>query len=124
MKTVIKLSILAIAGLMLTACGAEEEEVQEQAIDSYQVKGVYVTKNEEDSYITVIHEEIPDVMNAMRMNINVENISVAEDLERGDVISFNLERDGFSWFARDIEVLPDDTDLDLPQNLLEMIENL
>lgn len=124
MKTVIKLSILAIAGLMLTACGAEEEEVQEQAIDSYQVKGVYVTKNEEDSYITVIHEEIPDVMNAMRMNINVENISVAEDLERGDVISFNLERDGFSWFARDIEVLPADTELDLPQNLLEMIENL
>lgn len=124
MKTLIKLFSLAVAGLMLTACGAEEEVAQDYTVDSYQVKGVYVAKNEEDSYITVIHEEIPDVMNAMRMNINVEDITVAENLERGDIITFSLERDGFSWFARDIEVLPADTELDLPENLLEMIENL
>jgi len=127
MKPVITLSSFAICFLLLTACNTESEHTHdgtEYSSELFEVRGVFVALNQQDSYITVIHEEIPDVMNAMRMNINIEELALAENLERGDIISFNLERDGFSWFARSIAVLPEDTELDLPQNLQEMIKNL
>ncbi len=124
MKSIL-LSLVFLSSLFLFfACGSNSDEpeapVTSEEVPSYEVKGRFLSADTEVSSISVVHEEIPGVMNAMRMQILVRDFSVTEELNRGDIISFTLTRDGMSWFARDIEVLPPDTELDLPENLQRM----
>jgi Cu/Ag efflux protein CusF len=70
--------------------------------------------------ISVVHETIPEVMNAMRMSLRIDDPDVAEGLETGDVIRFDMVRTEAGWYARNIEVLPPDTELDLPEDLREV----
>lgn len=69
----------------------------------------------EDEMLTiqVDHEEIPDFMMAMRMDLKVAQADVAE-LKEGDKISFEMvkiEEGGFKM--QTIEKLPEDTELTL-----------
>jgi len=124
MKTLLLNFILAFSlFFILSACGngdqtSAEETMPEQPV--YEVKGRFLSLNVEDSYFTVVHEEIPGVMMAMRMGINLKDISEAEGFERGDIIQFSLSREGMSWFGSDLTRLPDDTVLDLPERLQTM----
>ncbi|MDG5767424.1 copper-binding protein [Balneolales bacterium ANBcel1] len=67
--------------------------------------------------ISVVHETIPDVMNAMRMSLRIDDESVADGLESGDIILFRMVQTDRGWYIRDIEPLPEDTELDLPPEL-------
>lgn len=123
MKYILIKSIFAIALLFAaTACGNGEQTAEETMPDQpvYEVKGRFISLNETDSYFTVVHEEIPGVMMAMRMGINLKDISEADGFERGDIVQFNLKRDGMSWFGSDLTKLPDDTVLNLPERLQTM----
>ena len=116
-----------IAALFMLSCSAEEsrpaQEVQSDyadAIDVYQVQGRYLSTTPEGTAISVVHETVPDVMNAMRMNFRIDDVSVAEPLRQGDIIAFDMVRTDRGWYARNITVLPDDTQLNLPDNLQQM----
>ncbi|MCA1803135.1 MAG: hypothetical protein LC662_11805 [Rhodothermaceae bacterium] len=54
------------------------------------------------------------------MNLRLDNPDEAAALKPGDVISFELTRRGASWFVYDIEVLPADSVLELPENLRDL----
>lgn len=116
-----------IATLFMLSCSAEEsrpaqesQPVYTDTIDVYEVRGRYLSTSPEGTTVSVIHETVPDVMNAMRMNFRIDDASVAEPLRQGDVISFDMVRTDRGWYARNIHVLPDDTQLDLPENLQQM----
>ncbi len=123
-KAVLFFSLL-VSGLLLSACGGETETVpaEEQAAaeQAYEVRGFFMETDEANQIISILHEEIPDVMRAMRMRMILEDQEGAEGLERGDMISFTMVRIGNSWYVRNITQLPEDTELDIPENLLEML---
>lgn len=111
---------------MISCSGDESRSTQESqpvytdAIDTYEVRGRYLSTNPEGTAVSIVHETVPDVMNAMRMNFRIDDASVAEPLRQGDIIAFDMVRTDRGWYARNIQVLPDDTQLDLPDNLQQM----
>ncbi len=106
-----------IAPLFLASCAGEEPASTEQV---YEVKGRYLSTDMRGESVSVIHETIPDVMNAMRMSLRIDDPDVAQGLQTGDVIRFDMVRTEAGWYARNIEVLPPDTELELPENLREV----
>ena len=92
------------------SCGENEEEHSEV----YDVRGQYLRMDTDGQYVSVVHETIPGVMDAMRMNLRIEDESVAEDFQQGDIIAFKMTRTDRGWFIYDIEKLPEDTKLELP----------
>lgn len=119
------LFLLIAASLMLAACGGEMETVpaEEQAAQeqTYEVRGFFMETDDAGQIITILHEEIPDVMRSMRMRMILEDAEGAQSLERGDMISFTMVRIGNSWYVRNVARLPDGTELDIPENLREML---
>jgi len=116
---------LFMAGLfILTACEDEMETIPAEekaaAEETYEVRGIFIDTRATEQTITIIHEEIPNVMPAMRMRMLLEEPEKAEELSRGDIISFTLVRVGNSWYVRDIEQLPDDTELDLEEDQIDI----
>ena len=115
--------ILAVLLVAVAGCSGEQREqtpgLTEPETPVYTVKGRFMQFNQENMTISVVHEEIPGVMRAMRMNLRLDNPDEAATLEPGDIISFELTRRGASWFVYDIEVLPEDTVLELPANLYD-----
>lgn len=114
--------VLPVLLLFAAACGdrqqnGEHENGQEV---TYEVKGRYLSTGMRGETISVIHETIPDVMNAMRMNFRLEDESEAEELATGDIIRFETLRTDAGWYARNIEILPPDTPLDLPEELQDI----
>ncbi|MFU8860924.1 MAG: copper-binding protein [Cyclonatronaceae bacterium] len=93
------------------------QDSPDEAAPVYTVKGRFIQFNDENMTLSVVHEEIPGVMRSMRMNLRPDNPDEATGLEPGDIISFQLTRRGASWFVYDIRVLPDDTELELPENI-------
>lgn len=86
----------------------------------YEARGRYLSTDLRGESISVIHETIPDVMNAMRMSLRIDDASVAETLQPGDLIRFDMVRTEAGWYARNIELLPPETELNLPDHLREV----
>jgi Cu/Ag efflux protein CusF len=116
--------IFAVLFAAAAGCtGGQREQAPEPAVTEdpvYTVKGRFLQFNDENMTISVVHEDIPGVMKSMRMNLRLDNPDEAAALEPGDVISFELTRRGASWFVYDIEVLPVDSVLELPENLRDL----
>lgn len=112
------LLLTVVAPLLLSSCGGEEPSYTTEK--AYEVKGRYLSTDMRGESISIVHETVPDVMNAMRMNMRIDAPDVAADLQTGDVIRFDMVQTEMGWFARNIVVLPPDTELDLPENLREM----
>jgi len=108
--------LLFITLLFFTACGNDDVEEKE----SYDVRGRYLSTDMHGESVSIVHETIPDVMDAMRMSLRIEDESVAEGLETGDHIRFRMVRTDQGWYIRDVEKLPGDTELDLPEDLREI----
>lgn len=115
------LTVLFASLLMfqLTGCGGDETpEPEDEA--TYEVKGRYLSTSVDEESISVIHETIPDVMDAMRMSLRIDDIEQVEGLETGDHIEFDMVRTQRGWFIRNISKLPEGTELDLPEELQEV----
>ena len=68
--------------------------------------------------VVVEHEAVPGYMQAMRMTLRPESRILLQDVEAGDVIAFRLvvpEHD--ASYIDEIEVLPPETELDLPPDV-------
>ncbi len=111
--------VILLLALGLMACGSESETRDESA--SYDTRGIFLSLDADINVISVAHEDIPEVMNAMRMNLRIDSPELVSELEPGDKISFRLARVGMQWYARSIEALPPDTELELPDQLRAML---
>ncbi len=102
--------------LLLAGCGSETKEEEEV----YEVRGRYLSTQIGGESISVIHEAIPDVMHAMRMELRIDDPSVSERFQTGDIIAFEMVNTESGWYARNIEMLPPDTELELPDVLRDV----
>jgi Cu/Ag efflux protein CusF len=116
--------ILALLLLLIAGCSGERSNPDDDsvAVPVYEVKGLFFQYDSGNHVISVAHEEIPGVMSAMRMSLRTEQTAMAESLEPGDIISFQLTRRGASWFAENIEILPEETQLVLPEHLRDLLQ--
>lgn len=110
------LPIISIVIISLTAgCGNEEEPDQQEV---YEVQGQFLSTAVDGHSVSVVHETIPEVMDAMRMSLRIDDPALAEELETGDPIQFEMVYDNGQWHIRNITPLPEDTELDLPEELM------
>ncbi|MCC5934013.1 MAG: copper-binding protein [Balneolales bacterium] len=111
------------AAFTFAACSGETETVpaEDQAAQeqTYEVRGFFVEVDDAGQIITILHEEIPEVMRSMQMRMILENAADAENLERGDMVSFTMVRIGNSWYVRNVQPLPEDTELEIADELKE-----
>lgn len=108
--------------LALIACSVVALAQDVERSEVYPVKGIFLSYDHAEHEIVVIHEMVPDVMCAMRMMLRLPESEPAPDFAHGDKIRFGMQRravQGHQWFAMDLEVLPADTELVLPEKALE-----
>lgn len=115
----------ALVMLFVASCGNDHEadhaHDHAQADEmSHEVRGRYLSSGPGGEYITIVHETVPDVMNAMRMNFRIDDPAETAHLAPGDIVAFNMVNTETGWYARNITVLPADTELDLPERLRHM----
>lgn len=111
------LLFIAFLPFSFASCGEKEPAAAEEV---HEVRGRYLSTDMRGESISVVHESIPDVMNAMRMSLRIDDPTVSDGLQTGDVIRFDMVRTEAGWYARNMEVLPQETELDLPENLRDV----
>ncbi len=133
-----KIAILVLAATFMFACQSEKKETVEEVpyeemvlleeevpteetyVDEtpqetvYQVRGMVVeipaADAEGNAMVMVSHEEIPDVMGAMKMAFKT-NASYISEVAKGDKISFELVKTDDGYMMRGVEKLPAETEL-------------
>lgn len=60
----------------------------------YPIKGDVVAVGDDRATVTLDHEEIPDVMKAMKMKYKVEDPKVLDGIDEGDKVEGRLKVDG------------------------------
>ncbi len=124
-RLLIPLVMLTMSIVFLSACGDDIErgDAPDTADpeESWEVRGYYLGSNPDEGTITLVHEEIPDVMDAMRMRMLLPEPNEVEGLNRGDAVSFRLFRRGNSWYVDSISVLSPEEGPELEEQLMDML---
>ncbi len=81
--------VLLAAGLVAVGCAREPEQAEPP---SWRVKGKVVSIEAAGKRVTVAHEAIPGLMDAMTMAFAVESETLLEGLSEGDAVEFVLEQ--------------------------------
>ncbi|ABI56434.1 copper-binding protein [Alkalilimnicola ehrlichii MLHE-1] len=114
------LPLVVTLALLVWSVAGLAQDVERSEV--YPVNGIFVSYDEADHEIVVIHEEVPQVMRAMRMMLRLPEGEPAPQFTHGDKIRFGMQRravQGHQWFAMDLEPLPEETALVLPEKALE-----
>ncbi|AFM05890.1 Copper binding periplasmic protein CusF [Bernardetia litoralis DSM 6794] len=135
-----KIALVAFAATFMFACQPKSSETTEETVDStaitaeetpveeevvaeetpeevfYTVRGQIVEIGEADeegnAMVTLHHEEIPDVMMAMKMDLKT-NTEFLGEVAADDKISFEMLKTEEGYMMRNIEKLPAETELTL-----------
>lgn len=109
MRAAVLLAALAVA---MGACSdAPETPAPTQ---TWEVRGVYNGPRAGGQAASITHEAIPDLMDAMRMDLLLADPSVTADLAPGTPIQFTLAEVDGRLVVQDATPLPDTTRLALP----------
>ncbi len=97
------LPLFIIAALaILVSCSKEEQAAA--GPDTHPLKGEVVKIEKEDGYMTVAHEEIPDVMKAMTMSLQVKDSTAFDRVQVGDIITATLVIDETRMWLENVQV--------------------
>ena len=119
MKKIVSLALLVT---FMFACQSKEREkaeetpvVKETAQEEvYQVRGQIVKIAETDpdgnALVTIHHEEIPDVMMTMKMDLKT-NVAFLTEISKDDKVSFEMVKTEDGYIMRNVEKLPAETEL-------------
>lgn len=91
---------------------------------SHTVRGIFLGYDEAEHRVTIAHEAVPEVMMAMRMHFALPEGEPAPALAPGDKVTFEMWRRtevGPRWHARELEALPDTTEILLPPGLRDQV---
>jgi len=104
--------LLILPVLLLAACAAPDRPAPTERI--YETRGIYHGPRFDGEAASLEHEAIPDLMEAMRMDLHLEDPSELDRLTPGDRVRFDLVVRGEEVRARHFERLPDTIRLALP----------
>src|SRR5690606_1585664 len=100
---------------LAAGCAERPAEVEDPALGeaplaaetsvSYTVRGVFLESLYDGQAATVRHEEVPDLMPAMTMDLRIADPALLDGLAPGDSIRFRLEDRGSGLQVTDIERL-------------------
>lgn len=104
--------LLLTSVLLLAACGGggESDPLPEEV---YGVRGVYEGTRFEGTTVTVDHEAVPDLMDAMRMDFRLADTASVAHLRPGQKVRFHIAVTADGARAFGFERLPDATRLQL-----------
>ncbi|MGM0701747.1 MAG: copper-binding protein [Pseudomonadota bacterium] len=114
-----------LAGLVLAwlSLGAQASGMA-SAEEGHAARGIFLGYDEAEHRVTIAHEAVPDVMMAMRMHLALPDGEPTPDFSVGDKVAFQMfsrVENGRSWYAKELEALPADTELELPEELRDKI---
>ncbi|RCV88905.1 hypothetical protein DU505_12425 [Billgrantia montanilacus] len=126
------LLVLLAATMLSVSVQAEQDhqghghdsEASQEASGPHEVRGIFLGFDEGEGRVTMAHEAIPDVMMAMRMHLRLPEGQALPALEPGDKVAFRMFsriEAGRVWYASDLELLPSQTELELPPQLREAV---
>jgi Cu/Ag efflux protein CusF len=102
------LLIVGILGVLLTACApqAKQEEPAPKGVDSsrHTMTGVVVSADAAAKEAIIEHDEIPDVMGAMRMGFSVPDAADREKLKPGAKIKATLVMENNTMWVEGVQV--------------------
>jgi protein SCO1 len=104
MMRVSRLPARAIAAALLAVLAAPSI-LHAQAPGEYAVTGMVVSVNRVQRTMTVSHQAIPGVMNAMTMPFEVRRTSELDGLEPGTVVTFTLKVDRSAAYAEGVRIV-------------------
>ncbi len=96
----------------------------EEGAGPFEVRAIFLGYDETEHRITAAHEAIPEVMMAMRMHLALPQDEPAPQLAPGDKVVFQMFsriEGGQRWYVKQLEPLPEETELTLPDSLREAI---
>lgn len=111
---------LALAWLSLGAQASDMASAEE----GHAARGIFLGYDEAEHRVTIAHEAVPEVMMAMRMHLALPDGEPTPDFSVGDKVAFQMfsrVENGRSWYAKELEALPADTELELPEELRDKI---
>jgi Cu/Ag efflux protein CusF len=114
----IVLLLMFSAGL-LTACGGSESEPTADE-ERYQADGYFIEVGMAGETITIIHEDIGDVMPSMRMRMLISSPDIADGFSRGDAARFEIVRVSNSWYLEEMQPLSEEEAPQLSDELMQM----
>ncbi len=97
--------IRRMVGLALTALALQTLGCTARDEQTYEARGVVESVNRDLRQVMIAHEEIPGLMDAMTMNLDVERVELLDGVHPGARVQFTLTRgSGFLRITR-LEVL-------------------
>ncbi|MFW6348393.1 MAG: copper-binding protein [Cyclonatronaceae bacterium] len=111
---------LALFAGLLTGCGGESESENTADEERYEVDGYFLEVGMAGETITILHEDIEDVMPSMRMRMLLPSPDIAEGFSRGDAARFEIVRRANSWYLEGMEPLPEEDAPQLSEDLMQM----
>lgn len=117
MKICSKFILIAIAGIISSACSSGQEQggeaedfsgskpdtEQEAEITTYEATGTIVSIPPNKKQVIIKHDEIPGFMRAMTMPFNVADSSILEGIKPKDSVRLTIEYDGNNVKLLEIE---------------------
>lgn len=117
-STIVLLLLFFSAGL-LTSCGGSDSESPADE-ERYQADGYFIEVGMAGETITIIHEDIGDVMPAMRMRMLISSPDIADGFSRGDAARFEIVRISNSWYLEGMQPLSEEDAPQLSDELMQM----
>jgi protein SCO1/2 len=104
MKTYRCVGLLALAApLVLAGCTGGTGQQKEASGKQYDIKGTVVGVAADKQSVTLDHEEIPGLMMAMKMEYQVDNPKLLEDLKSGDKVQGRLKAESGKYTITQLE---------------------
>jgi Cu/Ag efflux protein CusF len=117
--SVIVLLLFALSAGLVTACGGSESEPAADE-ERYQVDGYFIEVGMAGETITIIHEDIGEVMPSMRMRMLISSPDIADGFSRGDAARFEIVRISNSWYLEEMQPLSEEEAPQLSDELMQM----
>lgn len=116
--------LLFASGAMFAACASDTPDEASGATtsaeptvvetgESWTARGIYLGSKFEGQAVSIDHEDIPGLMDAMKMDFLIDSPEDMNGITEGDKVTFRLDYIDNRVVASDFYVLPDTTTLTL-----------
>jgi Cu/Ag efflux protein CusF len=95
--------VVLVFPCLLAGCKESASDKQGAADKEYDVKGKVTEVDPKKQTVTLDHEDIPGLMNAMEMPFQVENPALLEGIKAGDKVQGRVKKGDASYTITHLE---------------------